>query len=57
MTDTKLKPKHSFMHLNKSSLSLALPNINVIIEEEQKPSRAPITILQHKTKSNSLELF
>jgi len=34
MTDTKLKPKHSFMYLNKSSLSLALPNINVIIEEE-----------------------
>lgn len=55
MTEIKLKPKNSFMHLNK--LSLALPNINVIIEEEQKPSRAPITILQHKTKSNSLELF
>lgn len=57
MQPVKLNPKTSVMHIDTSGLSLFLPNINIIIEQEQKPQKAPITILKPKVKSNSQELF
>lgn len=57
MSTVKLNPNYSYMHIDTSCLTLDLPDINIIIEQEQKPQRAPITIFKSKTKSNSNELF
>lgn len=56
-TQIKLSPKDSCMHLDASCLTLNLPDISFIIQEEQKPQKTPITILKRKEKSGSKELF
>ena len=53
----KLSPKTSLMNVDSSSLSLTLPDIGFIIEEEQKTQKSPITVYKPKAKSNSNELF
>lgn len=53
----KLKPSITQLNLDTSSLTLTLPDINLIIPEEKKPEVKRIQVFKPQTKSNSYDLF
>ena len=57
MSDIKLAPKHSGMHLDTLSLNVNMPVINLYIEEEKRSQDEHIIVFKKQKKSSSEELF
>lgn len=57
MSQIKLSPTHSGMHLDTLSLNVNMPVINLYIEEEKVSQNENIIVFKKQKKSSSEELF